>query len=75
MSRLDKLNVIGEMAAGIGHEIRNPLTIVRGYLQIFQRKEKYAEHRGQFTTMIDELDRANSIISEFCRLQKTRLWN
>jgi len=40
--RLDRFNLVGEMAAGIGHEVRNPLTTVRGYLQLFQRKEKMA---------------------------------
>ena len=34
MSRLDRLNLIGEMAAGIAHEIRNPMTTVYGFLQI-----------------------------------------
>lgn len=72
ISRLDKLNLVGEMAAGIGHEIRNPLTTVRGYLQMFRRKEQYAEHQEQFTTMIEELDRANFIISEFLSLAKNK---
>jgi PAS domain S-box-containing protein len=70
--QLDRLNLIGEMAAGIGHEIRNPLTTVRGYLQMFRRKDKYAEHGEQFATMIEELDRANAIISEYLSLAKNK---
>ena len=31
IARLERLNLIGEMAAGIGHEIRNPLTTVRDF--------------------------------------------
>ena len=31
MARLDRLNLVGEMAASIGHEVRNPLTTVRGF--------------------------------------------
>lgn len=72
MVRLDRLNLVGEMAAGIGHEIRNPITAVRGYLQMFQNKERYAEHREQFGTMIEELDRANLIISEYLSLAKNK---
>lgn len=72
LARLDRLNIVGELAAGIGHEIRNPLTTVRGYLQLFENKEKYAEHRGQFATMIEELDRANAIISEYLSLARTK---
>lgn len=73
LARLDRLNMVGELAAGIGHEIRNPLTTVRGYLQLFQKREKYAEHREQFATMIEELDRANTIISEYLALARTRV--
>lgn len=72
MSRFDRLDLIGEMAAGIGHEVRNPLTIVRGYLQLFQGKKKYVEHREYFDTMIEELDRANTIITEFLSLAKDK---
>jgi signal transduction histidine kinase len=72
MLRLDRLNIIGEMAASIGHEIRNPLTTVRGYLQMFGMKRKYAEHGAQFKIMIDELDRANLIITEFLSLSRRK---
>ncbi|QDR82375.1 ATP-binding protein [Sporomusa termitida] len=72
MTRLDRLNLVGEMAAGIGHEVRNPMTTVRGYLQLFQRKEKYADDHEQLMVMIEELDRANLIITEFLSLAKNK---
>ena len=75
IGRLDRLNIVGEMAASIGHEIRNPLTTVRGYLQLFGQKDKYAEHKEQFKTMIEELDRANLIITEFLSLAKNKVVN
>jgi signal transduction histidine kinase len=75
IARLDRLNIVGEMAASIGHEIRNPLTTVRGYLQMFGMKDKYAEHKEQFNTMIEELDRANLIITEFLSLAKNKVIN
>lgn len=68
--RLDRLNLIGEMAACISHEIRNPLTTVRGYLQMIGQKDK--QFKSQFGIMIDELDRANAIITEFLSLAKNR---
>ncbi len=71
--RLDRLNLVGEMAAGIGHEVRNPMTTVRGYLQMFRRKAKFSGHYSQLDTMIEELDRANAIISEFLSLAKNKL--
>lgn len=70
MNRLDRLNLVGEMAAGIAHEIRNPMTVVRGYLQLLQLREEYAPDRRHFDVMIEELDRANAIITEFLSLAK-----
>ncbi|HWR43754.1 ATP-binding protein [Sporomusa sp.] len=72
MARFDRLNVIGEMAAGIGHEVRNPMTTVRGYLQLFLRKSIFEPYHEQLSTMIEELDRANSIITEFLSLAKNK---
>lgn len=72
MTRFDRLSIVGELAASIGHEVRNPMTIVRGYLQMFQRREVFAKYLEQINTMIEELDRANTIITEFLSLAKNR---
>ncbi|MEG6585442.1 MASE3 domain-containing protein [Dendrosporobacter sp. 1207_IL3150] len=72
MARFSNLNIIGEIAAGIGHEVRNPMTTVRGYLQMLQRKQDFSDYNEQFGIMIEELDRANSIISEFLSLAKNK---
>lgn len=72
LARLDRLHLVGQMAASIGHEVRNPMTTVRGYLQMFQKNEKYSEHKYRFDLMIDELDRANSIITEFLSLSNNK---
>lgn len=72
LTRLDQLNLVGEMAASIGHEVRNPLTTVRGFLQLFSRKTEFANYNEHFTLLIEELDRANGIISEFLSLAKNK---
>ncbi|GBG57703.1 ATPase [Sporomusaceae bacterium FL31] len=72
MSHIDRLNLIGEMAAGIAHEIRNPLTTVRGFLQSFIRKTEFSHFNSQFNLMITELDRANSIITEYLSLARNK---
>lgn len=72
MSRLERLNIVGEMAATIAHEIRNPMTTVRGFLQMFKGKNEYARDKEHFELMIDELDRANEIITEFLSLAKKK---
>lgn len=72
MMQLDRLNIIGEMAAGIAHEVRNPMTTVRGMLQFLGSKKELAVHKDKFELMICELDRANSIISEFLSIARNR---
>ena len=75
LARLDRLHMVGEMAAGMGHEVRNPLTTVRGFLQMLKNKNQYSHHTRYFTIMIEELDRANSIITEFLSLAKNKAIN
>lgn len=72
MLRLDRLNLVGEMAAGIGHEIRNPMTTVRGFLQLLGAKEECARYKDFFALMIKELDSANAIITEYLSLAKNK---
>lgn len=72
ITRLDRLNLVGKMASIIAHEIRNPLTTVHGFLQILRDKKDYAKDRENFDLMIDELIRANEIISEYLSLAKSK---
>ncbi len=72
LTRLDRLNLAGEIAANIGHEIRNPMTTVRGFLQMLKIWRNYEDWESNADLIIGELDRANSIISEFLNLAKNR---
>lgn len=73
IKKLERFNLVGQVAAGIGHEIRNPLTTVRGFLQLFQTKQESCRNfNDQFILMIEELDRANSIITEFLTLARNK---
>lgn len=68
VSRLDRLNTVGQMAANMAHEIRNPLTTVQGYLQFYLKKPDFSAYIEQFSLLISELDRANLIIREYLSL-------
>ena len=74
-SMFERMNMIGNMAATVAHEIRNPMTTVRGYLQVLQRRNIYKDDREKFILMIEEIDRANSIIQEYLSLSRTKLSN
>ncbi|MZP30482.1 GAF domain-containing protein [Heliobacterium undosum] len=72
LQRLDRLNLVGQLASAFGHEIRNPLQTVRGFLQILQRKAQHRDDDEHFALMISELDRANQIITEYLTLSRKK---
>lgn len=66
--KTDKLSVIGELAAGVAHEIRNPLTTLRGFIQLLHTSPH--TKRENLDIMLSELDRINFIVSELLFIAK-----
>lgn len=63
-TRIEKLSLGAQIAAGLAHEIRNPLTTVSGLLQVLVRKEEFTKYREYVDIMNSELSRVNAIIDE-----------
>lgn len=68
--RSEKLNIVGQLAAGVAHEIRNPLTTLRGFVQLMKEKPLSPTHTD---IMMSELDRINFIVGEFLVLAKPQV--
>ncbi|SDX02708.1 two-component system, sporulation sensor kinase A [Marininema mesophilum] len=60
----EKLTIVGQLAAGVAHEIRNPLTALRGFVQLQFEKDEVRE------IMLKEIDRIDCISREFLLLAK-----
>jgi len=72
VTKLERLNIIGQLAAGLGHEVRNPMTTIRGFLQMLQGKTDLLTYKHYFELMIEELDRTNMIITDYLSLAKSK---
>ncbi|NOY86682.1 MAG: HAMP domain-containing protein [Deltaproteobacteria bacterium] len=67
--RADRLAALGTFAAGLAHEIRNPLTAVRAFVQMFPAKYQSAVFRGKFNRIVPrELDRVNELLENLLDL-------
>ncbi|WHY87889.1 sensor histidine kinase [Neobacillus novalis] len=69
-NELQKLELVGTLAASTAHEIRNPLTGVKGLIQLLGEKYTAPEDRYYFEVINSELKRINEIVSEFLILGK-----
>ncbi|MDT8858637.1 PAS domain S-box protein [Alkalihalobacillus sp. MEB130] len=70
LRKTEKLSVVGELAASVAHEIRNPLTSIKGFIQFMQSKDD--KNQAYYPIMLDELERINQISSELLALGKPR---
>ena len=68
LKRSEKLALVGQMAAAVAHEIRNPLTPIKGFIQMLQQEKEL--NPAFVTVILDELSRVDSIISEFLSMAK-----
>ena len=72
LHRQDKLAAVGQLAAGVAHEIRNPLTSMKGYTEFLQLDEKDPERLEFLGIILDEIERVNTIVEDFMVLAKPK---
>jgi signal transduction histidine kinase len=72
LQRTEKLKIISDLAASVAHEVRNPLQVTRGFLQLLGERME-GRNRQYFAMAIDELDRASGIITDFLTFAKPEM--
>lgn len=73
LRRAERLSTLGELAAGIAHEIRNPLASIKGTAEILQDPATPQPRRKEFSQlMLDEVSRLNKVVANFLELARFR---
>lgn len=75
MQNSEKLKVISELASVFAHEIRNPMQVTRGFLQLLNEPDLPKKKKEYIHLSIEELDRANEIINDFLSFGKPSINN
>ena len=71
LQRAEKLNVISQLAASVAHEVRNPMTTVKGFLQLMgSDSHVHSSHKDYIEISLRELNHAQSIINDYLSLAK-----
>jgi two-component system, sporulation sensor kinase A len=70
LRNLDRLSIIGQLAAGVAHEIRNPLTSLKGFSKLLKTSNYKDKQEDYLSIIMDELDRIDMIVNEFMSLAK-----
>ncbi|KIL49282.1 sensor histidine kinase [Jeotgalibacillus soli] len=66
IQQAERLKTAGQLAAAVAHEIRNPITVVKGFIQYYQVDQSLKkEMKDHFSLMMDELKAAETVISDF----------
>jgi two-component system sporulation sensor kinase B len=70
LQRSEKIELISNLAASIAHEVRNPLQVTRGFLQLLGQRLNSKNDKSYVNLAINELDRASEIITDFLTFAK-----
>ncbi|MFC4812566.1 ATP-binding protein [Paenibacillus sp. GCM10023250] len=74
LQRSEKMEIISQLAASVAHEVRNPLQVTRGLLQILESRHQIEKSGDNYYKLaIEELDRASTIITDFLTFAKPQM--
>lgn len=70
VARSQRLASLGSLAAGVAHEIRNPLSSIKGFAVYFMERQEKEEEKRIAGIMIQEVDRLNRVVSQLVELAR-----
>ncbi len=73
LRKSEQLRLVSELAASVAHEVRNPMTVARGFIQLIHSNANISNNERKYLQLtLSELDRAQSIISDYLSLAKSK---
>lgn len=68
LKKSDTLNAVGQLAAGVAHKVRNPLTVIKGFVQLLQQEVR--EDKEYLSLILSEISSIETVLQEFLSIAK-----
>lgn len=72
LSKREALAAVGQLAAGMAHEIRNPLTSIKGFIQLLREQREPSRNDSYFSVILTEIERIDGLLNDVLVLARYR---
>jgi PAS domain S-box-containing protein len=72
MTKQEALASVGQLAAGMAHEIRNPLTSIKGFIQLLKEQDTQRERDSYYSVILMEIERIDGLLNDVLVLARYR---